>query len=181
MAKDGCRQFRIFIRKDSTINKENGHKYEAMHVSWGTTASWEPPSLSMTLRVMTTAANYSSDWFRYKVGSRHISWGTTASWEPPSLSMTLRVMTTAANYSSDWFRYKVGSRHISWGTTASWEPPSLSMTLRVMTTAANYSSDWFRYKVGSTLSREIDRVECIFLNPNFHIRRQITPNSRDLS
>ncbi|GBM49492.1 hypothetical protein AVEN_107454-1 [Araneus ventricosus] len=69
MAKDGCGQFRIFIRKDSTINKEDGHKYEAMHISWGTTTSWEPPSFSMTLCVMTKAVNYSSDWFRYKVGS----------------------------------------------------------------------------------------------------------------
>ncbi|GBM89129.1 hypothetical protein AVEN_248460-1 [Araneus ventricosus] len=101
MTKHGCGQFRIFIRKDSTINKEDGHKYEAMHISWGTTTSWEPPSLSMTLCVMTKAVIY--------------------------------------------------------------------------------SSDWFRYKVGSTLSREVDRVECIFINPNFHIRRQITPNSRVLS
>ncbi|GBN94092.1 hypothetical protein AVEN_102372-1 [Araneus ventricosus] len=69
MANDGCGQFRIFMRKDSTTNKEDGHKYEAMHISLGTTTSWEPPSLSMMLRVMTKAVNYSSDWFRYKVVS----------------------------------------------------------------------------------------------------------------
>ncbi|GBN03677.1 hypothetical protein AVEN_60910-1 [Araneus ventricosus] len=54
------------------------------------------------------------------------------------------------------------------------------MTRCVITKAVNYSSDWFGYKVGSTLSREIDRVERIFHNPNFHNRRQITPNSRVL-
>ncbi|GBL99684.1 hypothetical protein AVEN_249731-1 [Araneus ventricosus] len=69
LQKDGCGQFRNFIRKDSTINKEDEHKYEALYMSWGTTTSWEPPSLSMMLYVMTKAVNYSSDWFRYKVGS----------------------------------------------------------------------------------------------------------------
>ncbi|GBL65525.1 hypothetical protein AVEN_161968-1 [Araneus ventricosus] len=28
-----------------------------MHISWGTTTSWQPPSLSMTLCVMTEAVN----------------------------------------------------------------------------------------------------------------------------
>ncbi|GBN78921.1 hypothetical protein AVEN_176328-1 [Araneus ventricosus] len=40
-----------------------------MHISWGTTTSWEPTSLSMTLCVMKKAVNNSSDWFRYKVES----------------------------------------------------------------------------------------------------------------
>ncbi|GBM95737.1 hypothetical protein AVEN_202063-1 [Araneus ventricosus] len=82
-------------------------------------------------------------------------------------------------YKEDGQKYE--AMHISWGTTTSWEPPSLSMTLCVMTKAVNNSSDWFRYKVGSTLSREIDRVKYIFLNPNFHIRRQIKFNSQVLS
>ncbi|GBN27245.1 hypothetical protein AVEN_234877-1 [Araneus ventricosus] len=45
MLKDGCGQFRIFIRKDSATNNEDGHKCEARHIRWGTTTSWEPPYL----------------------------------------------------------------------------------------------------------------------------------------